>query len=374
MKVVLTHAYSSTNSGDGLLVREAAGLVRSAFPDSKLTLIALDPSSFEASSFDRLMHPITGNDVRPGRTKVLAGGLWALTTRTRNEAVATALRDADLVVAVGGGYLRAKNPVEAIKMLAVHGPQLQYAGTPMVYLPQSIGPLRFGSSALIRARLKHAAAVYVRDDRSLNLMRSSEQTRRSPDMALLGLPAVWNAATTAAPGGTVGLVARALPGRRRQQDAYHQRLREILASLPGTELLVQAHARGNDDVDFYRTALSASGAFRTLREATMSGAPNRPSVVISVRLHGALEAIRNGVPSVHLSYERKGWGAFSDLAIAPYVHNVYDFDSNAVTKQASALRASSETYWSAVASATTRLTHSREALISDLASAAARQR
>ncbi len=372
MKVVLTHAYSATNSGDGLLVREAVGLVQSAFPGSELTLLALDPSSFEVSSFDRVMHPITGYNLRPGRATVLAGGLLALVTRVRNGAVSGALREADLVVAVGGGYLRAKNPVEAIKMLAVHGPQLQYAGTPMVYLPQSIGPLRFGSSALIRSRLEHAAAVYLRDDRSLSLMRSNGKTRRAPDMALLGLPAAWNPATTAASGGPVGLVARALPGTGSQQDAYRQRLREILSIIPGTELLVQAHARGNDDVEFYKTALSARGPFRTLREATMSGAESRPSVVISVRLHGALEAIRSGVPSVHLSYERKGWGAFSDLALEPYVHNVYDFDPETVATQANTLRSAPEGYWAAVASATARLTHSRDALVSALVSVASR--
>jgi hypothetical protein len=51
---------------------------------------------------------------------------------------------------------------------------------------------------------------------------------------------------------------------------------------------------------------------------------------VSVRLHGSLESLLNGVPSYHLSYERKGFGAYADLGLNRWVANAADFDADEV--------------------------------------------
>ena len=85
--------------------------------------------------------------------------------------------------------------------------------------------------------------------------------------------------------------------------------------------------------------------------------------MISVRLHGSLQSILAGVPSIHLSYERKGWGAYQDLGIEQYVHNAYDFDPELVAIQARQLAASSESYWSAIERNVPNIRYKRQSLI-----------
>ncbi|QEW02156.1 hypothetical protein [Microbacterium lushaniae] len=57
--MVLLHAYSSTNSGDGLLVEEAVKLVRSVDPSSTVTILALDPDSFADGPRRTHVNPFT---------------------------------------------------------------------------------------------------------------------------------------------------------------------------------------------------------------------------------------------------------------------------------------------------------------------------
>jgi hypothetical protein len=91
-------------------------------------------------------------------------------------------------------------------------------------------------------------------------------------------------------------------------------------------LAVQSAGRGNDDSAYYRR-LGVMHPVPTLRRLLVE---DHPDVVISVRLHGALEAILAGVPAYHLSYERKGFGAYNDLGVPEWVANAADFDAGAV--------------------------------------------
>lgn len=367
MKITLIHAYSTTNSGDGLLVEEAASIVRAALPDAEIHLIALDPASFDPSTYAGVLHPITGTALSPRSLEVLVRGLAQALTGRRDKSVQRLRNESTLLVAVGGGYLRAKNPVEALKMMAAHLPQLPSDEVAALYLPQSIGPLKFGSLRAVRKGLRGATSVHLRDDRSMALLAAGlPAATRSPDMALLGLPAAWNGDDVSPPGDRIGVVARALPGNRKRRAEYVSRLTELLETLPNHELLVQAAARGNNDVKFYKDHFPASGTFRSLKEAVRVGTPDRPNLVVSVRLHGAIESIRSGVPSVHLSYERKGWGAFDDLGIGPYVHNAFSFDPQLVASQSSSVARDPSAYWTTVRNSMSGLSTARGQIVSSI--------
>jgi hypothetical protein len=73
-----------------------------------------------------------------------------------------------------------------------------------------------------------------------------------------------------------------------------------------------------------------------------------PGAVVSVRLHGALESILAGWPAIHLSYQRKGWGAYADLGLEEFVHDARSFDPATVAAQALALRDDPTPFWDAV--------------------------
>ncbi|MCA0178214.1 MAG: hypothetical protein LCH77_01170 [Actinobacteria bacterium] len=99
MKVALLHCYSATNAGDGLLVIEAIDLIREAFPDAKIDVSAQHPDTFE--------------DLGPG-VVVLDGGFSPRGPGRDWLRMLRRLDEYDLVVGVGGGYLRAGHPREAL--------------------------------------------------------------------------------------------------------------------------------------------------------------------------------------------------------------------------------------------------------------------
>ena len=141
--IALLHAYSTRNSGDGLLVDLSVGLLREAFGDAtRVSIVAADPGSF-ADHDDVLAAPVLA-DRGWHRLTAAAGAMLHVRTNDRLRPLRECLTEADLIVGVGGGYLRARNAIEALKLEAGHLLQMRAArasGKPAVYLPQSIGPV-----------------------------------------------------------------------------------------------------------------------------------------------------------------------------------------------------------------------------------------
>jgi polysaccharide pyruvyl transferase WcaK-like protein len=205
--------------------------------------------------------------------------------------------------------------------------------------------------------------VFVRDDRSIgDAERIGVNVERMPDLASLAI-ARSRAGIGEHGTGTIGMVARSL-GNSARSKRYDQAIKS-LTSLLGSEILTQSQGRGNDDPAYY-ASLGYVSPWRPLKEALSAPAESRPSATVSVRLHGALQSILAGVPSVHLSYERKGWGAFDDLGLSQFVHNAKSFDERAVADQVRAIAENPAAYWQLVEEARPKLLEANERLITAL--------
>ncbi|PRF23187.1 polysaccharide pyruvyl transferase family protein [Burkholderia multivorans] len=374
--VALLHAYSARNAGDGLLVELSVALLCDAFgADTRVSVVAADPASFPA-------HP----DVRPapvlaaGGAGRLIGAAMAALPVGANPALADLrglLKQADLIVGVGGGYLRARNSVEALKLEAGHLVQMRAARAarkPAVYLPQSIGPA--ADNAMLAGHLTSLLAdfhtVFVRDDRSMTLLATNPNTRRAPDLAVLefGRRAAGLRAHARAPSarpGHVALVLRRPPAWNTAQCARYHAQTEALVERLGAScritFAVQSTGRGNDDAAYYRER--GFDDTRTLKDVLAS---DTPDAVVSVRLHGALESILHGVPAYHLSYERKGFGAYDDLGAGHWVANAADFDANAVCDTLFAPDALRR-FWTQTDTGIARLARERDRIVAALRAA-----
>jgi glycosyltransferase involved in cell wall biosynthesis/polysaccharide pyruvyl transferase WcaK-like protein len=337
--VVLLHAYSSRNSGDGLLVDLSVNLLKSAFGElTRVSIIAADPASFPQYR-DVYPAPVLADS---GLTRVAGAAALVLpiASNSRVRQLLEIMDSADLIVGVGGGYLRARNWKEAIKLEAGHLLQMRAAslsGKPVVYLPQSIGPAM--SAGPLRSHLagmlKRFSAVFVRDDRSAALLADNANAHRAPDLAVLDferrrIEIMARAAKASMKVAHVAFVLRRAPSwtasQRTRYEAETRRLIQRLGQTCRVSFAVQSTGRGNDDLAYYRS-IGISGDLLSLKELLNV---DRPDVVVSVRLHGSLESVLNGVPSYHLSYERKGFGAYSDLGLDDWVANAADFDADEV--------------------------------------------
>lgn len=324
LSVLLLHAYSSHNRGDGLLVDESLELIREALgEDVRIEIAASDPASFEYLGLPVYL-------AKPGRRG------WD----RRYRALLRDLNRFDLIVGVGGGYLRAGHPVEFLKCLLVMGPQLRAAARskrPTVYLPQSVGPFRMGTRALFRSWLKRLGRLWLRDDRSVAEV-DVPSGRRSSDLAIVspGFTATLAPENQAdlTVGDTVILTVRRVRGEAPplvQQLAAMLRFGEV--PLAG---YVQSSVGGNDDTEVQRQLTGDPiGSDEYLRHGEHASAP--PRVVVAVRMHAALMAIRAGHFVIHLAYERKGFSAFADLGLSEWVHNVNSFDPEEVARQVRSL-------------------------------------
>lgn len=341
--VALLHAYSRKNSGDGLLVDLSVKMLRDALGDKiRITIVAADPQSF-SNYHDVFDAPVLAQGGLRRITAALgvAGNIPTSHTRKLNDL----LNKVDLIVAVGGGYLRARNNAEAAKLALGHLVQLRAArksGKPTIYLPQSIGPTLLRPDRLANAfhskltqLLEGVDRVFVRDERSFAALKGNSNTRRAPDLAVLefgnsysGRPHQNRNLTRNI--GHIVLVLREAPSwdseqRKRYADSTTELISELKKRCKVT-YAIQSSGRGNDDVAYYNQ-IGISDPLKSLKTTLIE---DKPDVVISVRLHGALESILAGVPAFHLSYERKGFGAYKDLGVEDWVENAADFSASRV--------------------------------------------
>lgn len=373
--IAVTHAFSRKNAGDGLLVDLTLELLAEAgIPASQCRVLALDAPSFA----DLPQAVEVPGEPRAQFSASLVGAALELLRAGGGEVglgggrVSRMLADARGVVAVGGGYLVADSVVRSGGVLLNHLPQILAAGRaamPSIYLPQSIGPLRGLAGELTRRALSRIDVIYARDDETLAELQGVTTVRRCPDLAVLSLArrcqAIRTRASSLAPG-PVLLVARNLPGARE----YRARLRELAGHLDSPLWPVQADVDGSrSDRHFIeRLGMPAAGRLASLLEREV------PGVVVSVRLHGAIESLLAGWPAIHLCYERKGWGAYQDLGLEAWAHDARRFDPRLVAEQAHALRADPSPMFEQIENRAAKLRAKRRELVAELASRLGAQR
>lgn len=346
-EVLILHGYSAENRGDGLLVEEAITLIHDSLGQgAQITLCASHPESFKHLQ----------------NVKIVDSGLRRHGYSFDYIRTLFRVRRFDLVVGVGGGYLRAGYPLELLKTAIIHGPQLlaaAFRGRSVVYLPQSIGPLRCGTRAFVNHALLRLETVMVRDDRSFQELKGNG-ILRLPDLAALS---VHDPDWKVIPNPTPVLSVRELRGNIPLPVIE---LADLLGNFDG---YVQSSTAGNDD----KAAMLSLEPARVLTNAEYSDSTQAPRVVIAMRLHGALMALQAGHFVIHLAYERKGFGAFADLGLSDFVHNTRSFNPKIVADQVSMLLKDDETrnrYSNLIQATMTKRSQSRDEIVGSLKRAA----
>lgn len=340
----ILHAYSRTNSGDGLLVDlTLERLARCGVEAADVVLVALDPDSFP-----EVPHRAASGTRGRGLTSELvpaAGRAAALSAsaalRRPLGATARELARCDALVATGGGYLRAVDTTSSIGAALNHLPQVLAAArsrVPSLYLPQSVGPLVGPVGAAVRRALAGIDVVCVRDPWSAADLAALPRVQRIPDLAVLDLAERAEAIGRVPRGGRVGFVAR----RVAHAAGYEQQVRAVADDL-GAQAVWAVQTAGDrtksDAVHYERLGLTPGGSLVDLLAA------RELSVVVSVRLHGALMALAAGVPAVHLAYDRKGPAAFGDLGLDDWCLDVRSLDRAVLRAAVDGLVADATAYW-----------------------------
>ncbi|MBB4513526.1 glycosyltransferase [Paraburkholderia fungorum] len=334
--VYLLHAYSSRNSGDGLLVKLSLRAIREAGFRQRVTVVCLDPASFVGYLDDSLVELIS---------------LWQFVGRT----LACAwLRRAPVFFGVGGGYLRAGTWKEGCKTLVAHGLQIACASLwrprSRVYLPQSVGPFSSVPGRVLKWLVRrHVDTMFLRDDKSMAELNHRHAVRIG-DLVVLEIGKQSPVPQRASHGFSIGkerrkvyFVFRDLSDKP-YGNAYIAKLRRLVELTPNADLAVQSAGRGNSDDVFYRRVFGIESA-PALRDVIHS----EDAIVVSVRLHGSLESVLGGLPSIHIAYERKGQAAYEDLGLSEYAFHAESFDPEEVAASIEKLRCDTSPFWNKLA-------------------------
>lgn len=369
--ILVFHAYSRGNHGDGLLVDLTLDLIRQAIPaESEIVVVAMDPESFAD-----LPHVVRGPGGEKGTLAKVLGASSIAATLALNAAFGRrvsvpGLRElvnrANLIVGVGGGYMRAGSLQEGVKAAIAHAALAKVASAApckSVYLPQSVGPLRGKLGQLIRESLSGVDTIFLRDDRSVSELALSTRSQRVPDLAVMKLLESGLTNDIRPRYDNIYLIARDLNKPAPVLNTYYQRLNDLRALMPDAIPVLQSTARGNNDLAFYRK-MKWGDSFQSVSDAIEQ---RGKGVVVSVRLHGALQSMISGCPSIHLSYERKGFGAYEDLGVPDFVYNALSFDPGVIADQTRGLCQNSDPFWAAVAGSADSVRAARETVKATLA-------
>ena len=362
MNVVITHVYSRSNRGDGLLAELTVEVLRDAL-GVEPRLLAIDASELDGYQL-AAQYGGSPRSVRGAVREVLAAcGLGSAPG-------VAAINDADLVVAIGGGYLRSRGLRGAITLTAAHLPQLlaetRRNAAPVVFMPQSIGPLPIGLKQVVYWRLRRAAVVFLRDDRSVLEHRrkqsmSGVHVLRVPDLAVMEVARRARHLHRSS-GSEVLVQARAV----RNAPLLEHELRAFLvaASRP-FDLAIQSDAGGaNDDRSFMSRV--APGRNLPILGDLLGAGQGRFGVAICGRLHAALECLLNGVPAIHLGYERKSFAAFDDLGLAEFVIPARRVRAQLLDALVLRVLTDPQAYWERVDSAAAEVRSTRDDLMAEL--------
>lgn len=352
MPVALLHAYRAANRGDRWLVELSRALVGDALGCDPI-VYALDPHGMGPDTEQVLAAPTR---LRAAATAA-SSAIPALQPVARRVAQLPAPSELDAAIGIGGGYLRSNDPVHELVFRAHHLPQLQLIsqlGDRGAYLPVSVGPFRRGLGRVVRRHLGATAWVAVRDDRSARYLGGWARPVREPDLGACWIGRCRPALDAGDPG-VVGVALRGLRGTNLGVDTIEALTQRGMKTRFG---LQSDHGRTNDDRAFYASA----GIVGAVGFGDLLSSDPRPAVVVAGRLHAALEAVAAGIPTIHLGYERKSFGAYADLGLPDYVVDPWQANADDVADLVLRLADDPEPYWAALSSRFDALGHSWDRL------------
>jgi polysaccharide pyruvyl transferase CsaB len=299
VRFLLSGYYGFGNLGDEALLAIIAAELKTRYPFATIDALSSDPEK-------------TKHDL----------GIEA-TPRWDQGAIRDAISASDVVLSGGGGLLQNATSLKSLLYYANIIRTAIRAGKKTMVFAQSIGPLDFWGKQTVREFCKGLTAATARDGRSRDLLASIvsaievertadpvllyEAPERQPDLARYGLGA-----------GSEPLVIVCARKTAHLSDAA-----AVLAVT--IDRLAQRHGArvalvpfdGVADCDFATTVIKKCDSKPSLVELNgldeVAAAIASARLVIGVRFHALVLALRFGVPFLHIAYDPKVSGLVDDI-------------------------------------------------------------
>jgi len=373
-RIIISHVYSSDNKGDAALTSVLIRDLRRKFKNATITILKLDAvapgghfehvpeqPSFMAHALNRYHNPVA--KLAYMIFMVSATLLWATWYRLAEaqlylpkhlREIAALYQNADLIVPVGGGYIRSrKGLMHRLNIpLLLHPLLLGYLlGKPTVLYAQSVGPFQNKfERVLVAFVLNRMTLIMLREDTSVRLLASIGVTRnvtRAVDSGFLlsshqkvALRKTYHISPTAL---LVGVTVRDwLKGeaQQRYEQAVAQALDNVIETLHAHVVFIPqvTAAKGDDDrvVSWRVRDLMQNTRATTL----ISDTPNHHrikalydnlDILLGTRFHSVIFSLTSHVPVLAIEYEHKTSGIMRDLGLEDWVVKIEDVTAAQLT-------------------------------------------
>ncbi len=354
--ILIPNSTGPTNIGDQATLMPLVGLIKQVYPNANLTVHSTDPPLYEkriAKNINNTLYSWGVFENRNTLTRIyrillLLVTFWLLKLRfyiPLNNDLNLLIIDykkADLIIFVGGGYLRSQKGITQSLNLLMICLLFQYAKlfkAKKIITPLSFGPFAYGwQEKYVADVLQGFDVIAAREKISYQHLKKNKVKNLvlSSDMALM--LNIEMAKRKKNKKFILGFTVRKWLNRREQHVFENSIIQAIVNFSEENKVIiqpiVQVDAPNYGDVDFEVTRkivkkLKAAGLkvleIKKVTDLTKSiKIYSNIDLLLGMRMHSNILAILQGTPFVAISYEYKTQGIVSDLGMEDFFIKIED--------------------------------------------------
>lgn len=369
MKILITHAYAKENKGDAAILSVLIRQLKDAFPNCSMA-IAIYAKTLDEDSFDgirlisnSMYHAIyrfhflpmkLANTIRVEGALLLWAFIYFITKKSFRILVPQCVKSiadeyfaAELIVPIGGGYLRAKKGIqENVNLWLLLNPIIicLLLQKPIILYTQSIGPLATPFQEwMVRVVLNRTNLILVREDHTIATLNrigvdDSLVIRTVDSGFLFQAPHIFTLRDFVPDKAfldgkiLIGVTVRAWMDPKEQtffENAVAQFINNFKSDDPVVFLFipqVTAILHGDDDrlvatrivslITAKEKVLNLTGVYDHYK---LKDFYSNLDFLIGTRFHSVIFSITARVPSLAIEYEYKTSGIMNDLGLSEWV-------------------------------------------------------
>lgn len=348
--ILIPNATGPSNMGDQSMLFVLVQLLKHIYKDARIVVHTSDPEKYTKKQPFLIFPSIyqyVGLDQKGERKQilriiqyiillVLAVNRKHSLRKNRLSALIADYKNADLIIFVGGGYLRSRKGWSQNLNLLLQLTMFYLASLfkkKIIVAPISFGPFAYSWQAKLSAWfLKRVDHVFAREDISYKLMRKYNLTNavRSSDHALLLHKVTKGSSETAVVGFTIRNWSKRISRQELLEDSYVSALQNFHLK---TGWLVQPIIQATAADSLYEDDRVAVGrVYRKLKKLKVNvkkpilisdisqamGIYSKLGLFLGMRMHSNIIAATQGVPFVGISYEYKTEGIAKQMDMQKY--------------------------------------------------------
>lgn len=364
MKIVITNVYCFENRGDAAIVLTMVNNLKRIYPKAEISILSLWPE-LDKDKYGKNVNvyaaPIIRHDFKNKVSKFGFNTIKFIVKKMNYHlgilnSAEKVIKDADLVISCGGGYLQCRNVKQFFSDFIYHYVQLDCARIlkkKYIIFAQTIGPFNFFTKLLMRNIFNESSIVLARERISYDVLKrdfDESNYKLTADVAFLLQPEEYDIKLVKNNRKRIGITVREwlYPGkinRKELNDNY------VLSLVSFTKYLIMNNydvyfmpqcVGPDSDNDLIITQViyqlvSNSKNVHIIDDDVTPGQLKKlygdMDYFVGTRMHSNIFSLAELVPTLAISYDYKTDGIMKLAGLEKYVIDINDINSDILIKK-----------------------------------------